>query len=42
MLVILNLGRAVELFEAQEMPEAAEATRKTLEEARKKFGYNDN
>ena len=42
MLVILNLDRAVELFEAQKMPEAADATRKTLEEARKKFGYNAN
>ena len=42
MLVILNLDRAVELFEAQKMPEAADATRQTLEEARKKFGYNDN
>ncbi len=42
MLVIVNLQKAVDLFEAQNMPEAAEATRKTLEEARKKFGYNDN
>ncbi len=41
MLVILNLQKAVDLFEAQNMPEAAEATRKTLEEARKKFGYKD-
>ncbi|NIQ00232.1 MAG: tetratricopeptide repeat protein [Nitrospinaceae bacterium] len=40
MLVILNLERAVELFEAQNMPEAAEATRRTLEQARQKFGYN--
>ncbi len=42
MLVILNLQKAVDLFEAQKMPEAADATRKTLEEARKKFGYNDH
>jgi tetratricopeptide (TPR) repeat protein len=42
MLVILNLERAVELFEAQNMPEAAAATRQTLQEARKKFGYSDN
>ena len=41
MLVIVNLQKAVDLFEAQKMPEAADATRKTLEEARKKFGYND-
>ncbi len=40
-LVIVNLQRAVELFEAQKMPEAAEATRQTLEEARKKFGSNE-
>ncbi|MDH5763632.1 MAG: tetratricopeptide repeat protein [Nitrospinota bacterium] len=42
MLVILNLARAVELFETQNMAEAAAATRQTLEEARKKFGYSDN
>jgi tetratricopeptide (TPR) repeat protein len=42
MLVVLNLDRAVELFEAQKMPDAANATRKTLQEARKKFGYNDH
>ena len=42
MLVIMNLQKAVELFEAQKMPEAAEATRKTLEEARNKFGYSDH
>ena len=42
MLVIVNLKKAVDLFEAQKMPEAAEATRKTLEEARKKFGYKDH
>lgn len=41
MLVIVNLQKAVELFEIQQKPEAAEATRKTLHEARKKFGYND-
>ena len=42
LLVIVNLERAVELFEAQKMPEAAAATRQTLDEARKKFGYNAN
>ena len=42
MLVILNLQQAVALFEAQNMPEAAAATRQTLEQARKKFGYNGN
>lgn len=41
MLVILNLERAVELFEAQNMPEAAEATRQTLQQARKQFGYDE-
>jgi len=41
MLVIMNLDRAVELFEAQKMPEAAQATRETLKQARKKFGYNE-
>ena len=39
MLVILNLDKAVALFEKQGMPEAAEATRKTLQAARKKFSY---
>lgn len=42
LLVIVNLEKAVDLFEAQKMPEAADATRKTLQEARKKFGYNDH
>lgn len=42
MLVIVNLQKAVDLFTAQKMPEAADTTRKTLEEARKKFGYQDN
>lgn len=41
MLVVLNLEKAVELFEAQKMPEAAQATRQTLAEARKKFGSNE-
>lgn len=41
MLVIVNLQKAIDLFEVQKMPEAADATRRTLEEARKKFGYND-
>ncbi len=38
-MVILNLSRAVELFEEQNQPQAAEATRKILEEAQHKFGY---
>lgn len=38
-LVILNLKRAVHLFEQQDMAQAAEATRGTLDEALKKFGY---
>ncbi|MEE9258131.1 MAG: tetratricopeptide repeat protein [Nitrospinaceae bacterium] len=36
-LVILNLKKATDLFEEQNMPEAAEATRKILEEALEKF-----
>ncbi len=39
-MVILNLAQAVRLFEEQNQPEAAEATRKILEEARKKFGVS--
>ncbi len=38
-LVIINLKKAVSLFEAQNMPEAAEATQKVLNEALVKFGY---
>jgi tetratricopeptide (TPR) repeat protein len=38
-LVIINFKKAVDLFEAQNMPEAAEATRKVLNEAIEKFGY---
>ena len=41
MLTIVNLSRAVELFEQEGMTQAAEATKKTLEEAKKKFGFND-
>ena len=37
--VILNLSKAVELFGKQNQPQAAEATRKILEEAKLKFGY---
>ncbi len=37
-MVILNLSQAVALFEEQGLPQAAEATRKILEEARNKFG----
>ena len=39
LLVIQNLEKAAELFEMQNMDRAARATRKTLEEARKRFGY---
>jgi len=39
-MVILNLSQAVKLFEGQNLPEAAEATRKILEEARNKFGHS--
>ena len=38
-MVILNLSKAVELFSKQNQPEAAEATKKILEEAKIKFGY---
>ena len=38
-MVILNLSKAVELFSKQNQPEAAEATKKILEEAKMKFGY---
>ncbi len=38
-MVILNLSKAVELFGKQNQPQAAEATRKILEEAKIKFGY---
>jgi len=41
MLTIMNLSRAVQLFEQEGMSQAAEATQKTLEEAKKKFGFND-
>lgn len=41
MLTIINLSRAVQLFEQDGMFQAAEATKKTLEEAKKKFGFND-
>lgn len=37
-LVLLNLQKAVDLFEQQNQPEAAAATRQTLAEARKKLG----
>ena len=37
-LVFLNLQKAVDLFEKQNQPDAAEATRRTLAEARQKFG----
>ena len=38
-LVILNLKKAVSLFDAQNMRKAAEATQKILDEAIAKFGY---
>ena len=38
-MVILNLSKAVELFELKNQLKAAESTRKTLEEAKLKFGY---
>ena len=38
-LVIINLKKAVSLFQAQNMPEAARATQKVLDEAKAKFGY---
>lgn len=38
-MVILNLTKAVDLFTEQNQPQAAEATRKVLEEAKIKFGY---
>jgi tetratricopeptide (TPR) repeat protein len=41
MLTIVNLSRAIQLFEQEGMVQAAEATKKTLEEAKKKFGFND-
>ncbi len=41
MLVIVNLEKAVKLFEKQNLKEAAKATRKTLEAAKEKFGYNN-
>ncbi len=41
MLTIVNLSRAVELFKKDGMLQAAEATQKTLEEAKKKFGFID-
>ena len=41
MLTIVNLSRAAQLFEQEGMTQAAEATKKTLEEAKNKFGFND-
>ncbi|MFQ5482720.1 MAG: tetratricopeptide repeat protein [Nitrospinaceae bacterium] len=41
-LVLINLEKAVELFEGQDMKEAAAATRQTLQEARQKFGYDSS
>lgn len=38
-MVILNLSKAVELFKKQNQNQAAEATKKILEEAKLKFGY---
>jgi tetratricopeptide (TPR) repeat protein len=41
LLTIINLKRAVELFEQEGINKAAEATKQTLEEAKKKFGLED-
>ena len=38
-MVILNLSKAVELFELKNQLKAADSTRKILEEAKLKFGY---
>lgn len=39
-LVIINLQKAVDLFELQNLPQAAKATREVLQEAKMQFGYN--
>lgn len=39
LLVLHNLEKAARLFEQQGMEQAARATRQTLEEAKKRFGY---
>lgn len=39
LLVIVNLRRAVDLFESKNQLEAAEATRKILSEAMVRYGY---
>ena len=41
-LVIINLTKAVELFESKNQLGAAEATRKVLEEAKIQFGFQEN
>lgn len=41
-LVIINLEKAVQLFEEQGLAQAAEATRKILEEALIKFGFDSD
>jgi tetratricopeptide (TPR) repeat protein len=40
LLVVSNLEKAVELFEKQNMKEAAVATQKTLDEVNREFGYS--
>jgi tetratricopeptide (TPR) repeat protein len=39
-LVIINLRRATDLFEEQNLPQAAKATREVLQEAKAKFSFN--
>ncbi|KMP10487.1 hypothetical protein UR09_06090 [Candidatus Nitromaritima sp. SCGC AAA799-A02] len=41
-LVIVNLRKAVNLFEAKNQTQAANATRKVLEEAMTRFGFQEN
>lgn len=41
-LVIVNLKKAVDLFERQDMPRAADATRKVLREAMTKYGFENS
>jgi len=41
-LVIVNLKKAVELFAEQDLPEAAEATQKVLDEAMIRYGYGQS
>jgi hypothetical protein len=38
--VIINLQKATDLFEEQNLPQAARATGEVLQEAKTKFGFN--